>query len=146
MSLYQFFASEKEMPELDNMNAKTISIDGEIIAITINSSFDEITAMRINKEDDLYYASQFTDKKHVNYIEWYYNDDNAKVIIEYIRVLLKDRYTVSLFNTWMDDKSKVLIKKKNIADLTIQDVKHIWGQEFFKQNECLVVYKKCLDD
>ena len=134
------------MPELDNMNAKTISIDGEIIAITFNSSFDEITAMRINKEDDLYYASQFTDKKHVNYIEWYYNDDNAKVIIEYIRVLLKDRYTVSLFNTWMDDKSKVLIKKKNIADLTIQDVKHIWGQEFFKQNECLVVYKKCLDD
>ena len=53
MSLYQFFASEKEMPELDNMNAKTISIDGEIIAITFNSSFDEITAMRINKEDDL---------------------------------------------------------------------------------------------
>ena len=141
MSYYRFFASDKEMPEFDNMKAKPIIVRGEVVAINFANASDEETAMRIVKEDDFYYAKRFTDKKYVNYIEWYYNDDNAQVIVDYIKALLGDRFTVSLFNTWTDDETELLVRKVNVKDLGIEDIKGIWGQEFFERNECLVVYR-----
>jgi hypothetical protein len=62
MSLYRFFASDKEMPEFDNMQAVPIYNDGELDAISFSSANGELMAMRINKEDDFYYASKFTEK------------------------------------------------------------------------------------
>ncbi len=141
MSYYRFFASDKEMPEFDNMKAKPIIVDGEVVAINFANGFDEDTAMRIVKEDDFCYAEKFTDKKYVNYLEWYYNDDNAQLIVDYIKALLADRFTVSLFNTWTDDESELFIKKVDVNDLSIEDIKEIWGQKFFEKNECLVVFR-----
>lgn len=68
MSYYRFFASDKEMPEFDNMKAMPIVVDGEVVAINFANRFDEDTAMRIVKEDDLCCAEKFTDKKYVNYL------------------------------------------------------------------------------
>jgi hypothetical protein len=141
MSLYRFFASDKEMPEFDNMLAVPIYNDDEPDAISFSSANGERMAMRINKEDDFYYASKFTEKKYINYIEWDYNDSNAEIIIKYINELLKDRFTVSLYNTWMNDKTPLVTTKVNITELTIKDIKNIWGQKFFSNNECLVVFK-----
>ena len=93
MSLYRFFASDKEMPELDNMHVTSDKVNNSINAV------DENHALRIKKENDLYYASQYTDKEFVNYIEWHYNDENAEIIINYIKDLLKDRFSVFLYNT-----------------------------------------------
>lgn len=140
MSLYQFFASEKEMPELNNMNTGGLSYD-ESENISFYSNDETFVPMRILKEDDLHYARQFTDKKFINFIEWGYSDTNAKVIIQYIKILLKNSFTVSLYNTWMDEKSDVVAKRICIDELSIKDIKDIWGQEFFNENECLIVYK-----
>ncbi len=142
MSYYRFFASDKEMPEYDNMKARQVIIDGKVVAINFANGFDEDTAMRIVKEDDFCCVEQFTDKKYVNYLEWYYNDDNAQLIVDYVKELLEDRFTVSLFNTWTGDESELFIKKMDVNDLTIKDIKDIWGQKFFERNECLVVYRK----
>ena len=141
MSYYRFFASDKEMPEFDNGKAEPILVNGETVAISFANGSDEDTAMRIVKEDDFCCAKKFTDKKYVNYLEWYYNDDNAQVIVDYIKALLADRFTVSLFNTWTDDGSELLVKKIDVNDLDIRDIKAIWGQKFFERNECLVVFK-----
>ena len=141
MSYYRFFASDKEMPEFDNRKAEPILVNGETAAISFANGADEDTAMRIVKEDDFCCAEKFTDKKYVNYLEWYYNDDNAQVIVDYIKALLADRFTVSLFNTWTDDESELVVKKIDVNDLDIQAIKAIWGQEFFERNECLVVFK-----
>ena len=141
MSYYRFFASDKEMPEFDNMKAKSIIVDGEVVAINFANGFDEDTAMRIVKEDDFCCAEKFTDKKYVNYLEWYYNDDNAQLIVDYIKTLLADRFTVSLFNIWTDDESELCIKKVDVNYLSIEDIKGIWGQKFFEKNECLVVFR-----
>lgn len=92
MSYYRFFASDKEMPEFDNMKAKPIIVRGEVVTINFANASDEENAMRIVKEDDFYYAKKFTDKKYVNYLEWYYNDDNAQVIVDYIKALMSDRF------------------------------------------------------
>ena len=141
MSYYRFFASDKEMPEFDNRKAEPILVNGETAAISFANGADEDVAMRIVKEDDFCCAEKFTDKKYVNYLEWYYNDDNAQVIVDYIKALLADRFTVSLFNTWTDDGSELLVKKIDVNDLDIRDIKAIWGQEFFERNECLVVFR-----
>lgn len=141
MSYYRFFASDQEMPEFDNRKAEPILVNGETAAISFANGADEDTAMRIVKEDDFCCAEKFTDKKYVNYLEWYYNDDNAQVIVDYIKALLADRFTVSLFNTWTDDGSELVVKKLDVNDLDIQAIKAIWGQKFFERNECLVVFK-----
>lgn len=141
MSYYRFFASDQEMPEFDNRKAEPILVNGETVAISFANGSDEDTAMRIVKEDDFCCAEKFTDKKYVNYLEWYYNDDNAQVIVDYIKALLADRFTVSLFNTWTDDESELVVKKIDVNDLDIRDIKAIWGQEFFERNECLVVFR-----
>lgn len=141
MSYYRFFASDKEMPEFDNRKAEPILVNGETAAISFANGADEDTAMRIVKEDDFCCAEKFTDKKYVNYLEWYYNDTNAQVIVDYIKALLADRFTVSLFNTWTDDGSELVVKKLDVNDLDIQAIKAIWGQKFFERNECLVVFK-----
>lgn len=141
MSYYRFFASDQEMPEFDNRKAEPILVNGETAAISFANGADEDTAMRIVKEDDFCCAEKFTDKKYVNYLEWYYNDDNAQVIVDYIKALLADRFTVSLFNTWTDDGSELVVKKLDVNDLDIQAIKAIWGQEFFERNECLVVFR-----
>ena len=141
MSYYRFFASDKEMPEFDNMKAKPIIMNGEVVAISFANGAEEDTVMRIIKEDDFCCAEKFTDKKYVNYLEWRYNDDNAQLIVDYIKALLVDRFTVSLFNTWTDDESELSIKKVDVDDLCIEDIKEIWGQKFFEKNECLVVFR-----
>ena len=80
MSLYQFFASEKEMPEFDNMNPKAINVNGELCVISCHSNFEKFVPMRILKEDDLFYASSFTDKRFVNFFEGEYSDTNLEAI------------------------------------------------------------------
>ncbi|MCD8009681.1 MAG: hypothetical protein LUF34_02585 [Lachnospiraceae bacterium] len=143
MSYYRFFASDQEMPEFDNGKAQKLIIDGEVVAISFANGFDEDTAMRIVREDDFCCAEKFTDKKYVNYLEWYYNDENAQTIVDYVKALLADRFTVSLFNTWEGDESELLVKKVNVRDLRIEHIREIWGQKFFERNECLVVFRSC---
>jgi hypothetical protein len=41
----------------------------------------------------------------------------------------------------MNDKTPLVTTKVNITELTIKDIKNIWGQKFFSNNECLVVFK-----
>ncbi|WP_044932486.1 hypothetical protein [Butyrivibrio sp. AC2005] len=140
MSLYQFFASDKPMPEFDNMHAEPVIKGGEIYAIKFRCGFNEETAIRIIIEDDLTYASQYTNLSYVNYIEWCYSDDRAEVLIDYIRNLLKNRKSVSLYNTWLDDKSELGIKKIHISKLTIEIIKDLWGKNYFNYNECCIIY------
>lgn len=41
-----------------------------------------------------------------------------------------------------DDKSPVNVTKINVNDLSVQDIKKLWGQESFSKNECLQIYKE----
>ncbi len=124
MSGYRFFASDREMPEIH-------------ILYHMNDSIN----VWIERETD--YASQYTDKKYINYIEWNYSDKNAQIILDYIKELLEDRFTVELFDTWMGDKTPVERAEVNISELTIHDIKNIWkwNDDGFIRNRCLTVFK-----
>ncbi len=127
MSLYRFMASDKEMPEYGTNNTNTMVI---------------VDGLDISKEEDMDYVSQYTDKEFVNYVEFNYNLENAQKVIDYIKDLLKDRFAVLLYNTWDTDKSPLTFKSININDLTVETIKELWGQESFKNNECLKIYKE----
>jgi hypothetical protein len=124
------------------MKAIPIYKNGEIVQIRFESAFDERKAMRLISEDDVYYASKYTDKPYVNYLEWHYNEENAQVVMDYIKDHLKDRFTLRLYNTWESDDSPATVKKVPLDELTIEDIKWIWGRGCPDGNECLLVFKR----
>ena len=146
MSLYQFFASDKVLKEYDN-NAVYYDEKKDII---ISSEHSINASLRIIKEDNLYYAKIYTKKTYCAYVEWYYSDKNARIIVEYIKEHLKEgAYSMELWNAWeyndTDEKNKEISqtskKEVHIKDLTIQHIKDIWGQSFYYHPACLKIFK-----
>lgn len=141
MSNYQFFASKTAIKEYDNLRIKKITKDNST-CLSMRFPVDELHAMRIIKEEDLSLTAPYTDKRYCNYIEWHYNDENAKIIIDFIKEHLLTSYTIELWNTWLGDASPALKHKIPLSNLNISDIQSIWGKNSFNKNECLVVYKE----
>lgn len=103
---------------------------------------DTDRAIRIYPEDDLSYATKFTDKKYVNVIDLGFSDEAADEAFAYIRDLFKDRYSLWLYNTWMGDESPLRTTTKEFDDFTVDDLKDLWRKDHFKNNECLKIVKQ----
>lgn len=143
MSLYQFFASDKELPEYDNGVITPVkSNKGEVYAFVVSSEMDLQKSIRISHESSLELASRFTNLPYVNYIEWFYSTERTQIIIDYIREALKDRYKVFLFNIWESDRTFPEMKKKPLSCLDVEDINGIWGPKSEGKNACLEVYKE----
>ncbi len=116
MSLYRFFASARELKDEDN---------GQI---------------KIAVENDLSIASKYTDKKNCASLEWAYNDQNAEVLIGYIKEHLKICPRIELWRTGNGDKSQAIIQKCSKNILNKEKIKEIWGGDASTKPACLVVY------
>ncbi|NCD04279.1 MAG: hypothetical protein EOM00_15075 [Clostridia bacterium] len=142
MSMYQFFASDKQLEVYDNnrivLDSKKQLLKGKKRKISV---FDEREALRIIIEDDIKHMKLYTEKKYGAFIEWNYTDENAKVIIQYIERHLKVSREIELWNVWLGPKENAKINKCSIENLTITDIKDIWGKEFFEFAECLKIYR-----
>lgn len=141
MSIYQFMASDKELEEYDN---GIIVLSGNKLRNRKNffiTEEQELQAMRIRIEDDMSYASLYTNKKQCVYIEWYYTEKNAKVMLAYIKKHLEVAKEIELWNVWLNEKKKPRIKKCSLKELDIKRIKEIFGKESFVEPECLVVYR-----
>ena len=141
MSLYQFFASNCELKEYDNMPVRKIKNNSQSNIMVVAPRGEE-DVIRIHTEKSRYLTDVYTPKKFCSYIEWYYNRKNAKVILDYIKEHLMYSKSIQLWNTWMGDVSEAEYKRVNICDLTIREIKDIWGQESFSHTQCLTVYIK----
>lgn len=140
MSRYQFFASNAPIKEYDNLKIKKITIHNES-AIYMKTPMDEWHGMRIIQEEDLTLTAPYTGKPYCNFLEWYYNDENAEIIVEFVKEHLATNASIELWNTWLEDRSAVRKRKIPVQDLKVEDIRELWGQDSFVQNECLVVYK-----
>lgn len=142
MSLYQFFASNKQLEIYDN-NRIVLDSEKGILKGRNDKMFtsDELSAMRIFLEDDITYMRLYTDKKYGAFIEWYYSDKNAEIILKYIRKHLKGSREIELWNVWLGQRETARVIERKIDDLTVSDIKNIWGKEFFEFSECLKVYR-----
>ena len=140
MSLYQFFASDCELKEYDNLLVSKMGDEVKSNVIVVAPRGEE-DAIRIHTEKSRYLTDVYTTKKFCSYIEWYYNRKNAKVILDYIKEHLMYSKSIQLWNTWMGDGSEAEYKRVNICDLTIREIKNIWGQKSFSHTQCLIVYR-----
>lgn len=146
MSLYQFFASDKVLPEYDN-NAVYYDEKKDII---ISSEHSINSSLRIIREDGLDYAKTYTRKPYCAYVEWYYSDNNAQIIVEYIKKHLQDDvYSMELWNVWEyndvhvknKEMSQIIRTEVHIKELTIQHIKDIWGQSFYYYPTYLKIFR-----
>lgn len=140
MSLYQFFASDKKIKLYDNMKIRKVK-EGDLSCIISVTPRFEINSIRIFVEEDKSLTMPYTDKKFCNYIEWLYTDENAEIIIEFIKEHLSESPKIELWNTWLGDKSTVVKKKVSVSELSTSHIRDIWGKKYFDNVECLVVYR-----
>lgn len=138
MSNYQFFASDEGLEEYKNSKIDAIKFMWNFI-IKQASYNDELKCMRICVEDDLKLARMYTELKNCCYIEWHYSEKAASIIIEYIKEHLKYSKKIELWNVWEGEKEQTSIVERSVNDITTQDIKNIWGKDYFEHAECLVV-------
>lgn len=144
MSLYQFLASDKKLESYDNqrivLDRKNKILKGKEGKQRI-FDIDEQSAMRIYQEEDRKYVDLYTDKKYAAYIEWCYNEENVPILMEYIKQHLESARRIELWNVWLGPKEEVKKSACSIEELSIQNIKNIWGKEEFIYPECLTVYR-----
>lgn len=143
MSNYQFFASKKTLAEFDN---GIISFDNGTLKNKKRkknyiSDIDERNALRICMENDLSHARLYTDAANIAYIEWFYTEKNADLILTYIDQHLKRSKQIKLWNVWLGEKETPQITKCSWRELSKEKIKEIWGKPYFNQPECLIVYR-----
>lgn len=123
MSLYRFFASARELKEYPN-----------------NKDKNDNLSIRVVVENELSEASKYTDKKNCASLEWKYDDQNAEILIAYIKEHLKICPRIELWRTGVGEKGAAIIKKCSKNILNKEKIKEIWGMDSLDQPACLVVY------
>lgn len=122
MSLYRFFASSRELKEFAQEDTNEV-----------------LDSIRIVVENDLSVASKYTDKKNCASLNWKYNDQNAEVLIAYIKEHLKMCPRIELWRAGVGDKATAVIQKCSKNILNKEKIKELWGQDSLEP-ACLVVY------
>lgn len=139
MSSYQFFASNTPLKEYDNPK---ISLKlGDKNTPLLYSTADESCGMRIILEEDAELRKMYTTLPFSVYIEWNYSEENAKVLIAYIKEHLQSTSGIQLWNAWLGNQSLPRRKKISLAELKEEHILSIWGNGFSGRTEYLEVYK-----
>lgn len=161
MSLYQFFASDYDLHEVENSYIEFMSINEAIRRglhvedFILNSDIDrddKQVIMYCDDEEHLHeitlhkeilpgYANNYTSKKYCSILSWRYNVRRAEQLIEYIKAHLMKSENIELWNTWMDEVKKPNITLCKIDKLTIEEIKNIWGNHRYVRPECLLIEK-----
>lgn len=98
------------------------------------------SVMSINTISDLTLVSNYTDKKNCAAVEINFNEENAQILIDYIKDHLKMCPRIELWNTSSNNNKDVVMTKCSKYILNVEKIKEIWGKESFEQPQCLVVY------
>lgn len=161
MSLYQFLASNKPLKNMVNPYIEFISINqmierGMEIAefilddtqinreekiVLICDSEEHLYEIQIKCDDPNRYARDYTDKKYISEITWHYTQERAQQLLEYIRIQMELSDEIELWNTWMDDVKIPFVNECKLNELTIDDIKNVFGKDGFKSPECLRIKK-----
>lgn len=139
MSSYQFFASDTPLREYENPKIKLKADDKS--TTLLYSTADESCGMRIILEDDEDLRRRYTTLACSAYIEWNYSEENAKVLIAYIKEHLRNAPRIQLWNAWSGDKSLPQRKKIPANKLKETHILELWGNGFSGRTECLEIYR-----
>ena len=132
MSVCTFFASDYPMPEAAPHEDYPLQVD-----------IDKGTIYDGDADDNFFLRSfesvrSYTDKNYGVSLEWtYYTEGRAKLILNYIREILKYTDSVELWRVWLMDgyeyEERPVIHKRTITldDLTVEDIKKMDALEIW---------------
>lgn len=161
MSLYQFLASDSKLLEVKNPHIKIMSINEALSSglhvdesllnndidrndksvIMYCDSEEHLYEVEIRKEESPCYAEYYSTKKYYSILSWRYSKNRAEQLIEYIKQHLDKASNIELWNIWMDEAKKPKVYYCKIDDLTVENIRSIWGQGGFETPECLIIEK-----
>lgn len=142
MSQYSFIAADYELVELDNTNAKIITVreaielgikEHELIAwkemdpddeVLIFDNEEDLGELIVRKEEDLYEdICWYTSKSHIYVVEFNYTEDRGKDLLVYLKNNLKKNHSLEVWTIWLDEKKAIEPKIKNYNEISLDDIK-----------------------
>lgn len=137
MSWFYFMASDSKLEEYDNGMARMRKTKNGMILIGENG-FEEksihIFDLVQREESDRY----FTAKKYIKHVEFLYSEENANVIIDYLKQKMRKCKQIELWRVWESDKIIPEKRKVKVDELKLLDIDSIWGVDGY-DNDCLVI-------
>ena len=133
MSLYQFIASDIELPDYGNEKYRSspiyIEVDPKELRIT-EEAFDD-------------FSSVFSDKKFCSAISWELNESKAEELIEYINEHMKETNEVELWTITIEDtdRSKAEVTSCALQELDGKTIIGAMGEESYSGPKCLKIVK-----
>jgi hypothetical protein len=161
MSLYRFLASDLPLKDVHNPNIELISlnemfkrnlevpeillrnndIDMDEKIILVCESEELLHELEIRKDNPEDHAADYTMKNFVSEVTFGYNHIRAEQLIRYIREHLLGSEEIELWCVWLGDVGDVEAEMKRQDDLTVEDIKRLFGATCFERPICLRVTK-----
>ncbi|PKM95616.1 MAG: hypothetical protein CVU84_02095 [Firmicutes bacterium HGW-Firmicutes-1] len=153
MSRFQFIASDSPLKDVKNPYIEFLSINmalargiqlddyilddpdidrDDVKRMFICDSEEHMHEIEIKQEESPSYAEKYTQKKYASELRWIYSEERALQLLDYIKEHLKDSNEVELWDTWMDDEQLATIPHCTFENLSLEDIKNIYGGNFFK--------------
>ena len=115
MSLYQFIACDKELPELFSNKKRLQNGEMKRSFNTIEEYTDLEILCPLNEfYDDIPY---YTNKKHIYSLEWDYTDVNCEKLWQYLKDIHSDNMEIEIWSISLCDyyrlEEEILFKLKN---------------------------------
>lgn len=135
MSWFYFIASDKKLEEY----CTGIQLQGNAIVIE-----NEDRVLNIYREEAEGYPEQYTMLKHIVGIEMGKYEYVKKELFSYIKDAVEKCRQLEIWSIWMDDPDRdIQVRRFKGDELSEDDVKWIFNQEFFAHPQCLKMYKWC---
>lgn len=133
MSVCKFLAADIPLQEVRPLKDYPVHIDIDRGIIDDGGADDNFLLLSFSDIGD------YTNKKHVVYLEWNYTDGRAEQILEYIKENLKKTEEVELWHVWLMDyyeyEDSPVIHKRTISieEMTIRDIEEIDSAEIWNK-------------
>lgn len=160
MSSYQFIASNKPLPEVENPYEEYLSINDMIKrkmkvsksllkgkAINRNEktvlyypteeSLDELVLYRDQSPSD--YAGEYSNKAFLTGIEWKYTEKRAAQLLDYLKEQLKHNDELEVWDIWLNVRDEAEIKTVKASRLSIADLAFLHWDKGYDKPQCLVI-------
>lgn len=161
MSWYLFIATNYEIPEVDNTNAKNITVQeaielglkpyelipwekmdptADILFVENEDDLDELVISKETSFGDCGYTS-YSFIYEVNFI---FSELRAKQLLEYLKENLREGQILELWRVWIghnDEKENIPFTKCTYEELSLNHLIHFynWKHEKYKEQDCLVI-------
>lgn len=162
MSSYQFIASNKPLPEVENPYEEYLSIN-DMIKRKMKVDKDLLKDKSINRNEKIilyyptedsinelvlykdqgyaHYAKEYSTKRFFTTIQWHYTEKRAEQLLEYLKEQLKNNEELEVWDIWLDDQEEAVVKTVKAYRLSISDLAFLYWDQGFEQPQCLVIKK-----